>query len=531
MEHGLGQCILLGAGIGDPGLLTRVGADWLARAEVVVYDRLIPPALLALAPVSAEKIYVGKQADAHAMEQEQINQFLVDRVRRGRLVVRLKGGDPFLFGRGGEEASALRSARLPFRVVPGVTAALAGGACAGIPLTDRRHASSVAFVTGHEEPGKGDSTIDWSALAGIDTVVFYMGVGQLATIAERLMAAGRSADLPVAVIQQVASPRQRVLVGTLGSIAEQARRAGVEPPAITIVGEVVRLREELAWFDHLPLFGQTVLVTRSRQQASELSAALAERGAEVIECPTIEIDPVDASVDLRAWLDQTRQSAEEADAAGGARIRRVLALTSPNGARRLAENLDRLGLDGRSLAGVELAAIGPGTEAALRTAGLRADVLPTTFTAHALAGRLLEWLGPDSRRARVLLARAEIGSPELSQPLADAGATVTDLPLYRTRCPAAFPPEAAAALAAGRVDWLTFASSSTVTNFFTLAERAAQAGQPVDLSGVRVAAIGPVTADTALRHGLSVDAHPTDHTIAGLVEAIVRGQRQATSDK
>jgi len=564
MTNKVGQCILLGAGSGDPGLLTRAGAAWLARAEVVVYDRLISPALLALAP-AAEHVYVGKRADEHAMSQEQINQLLVDRVRRGQLVVRLKGGDPFVFGRGGEEAGALRAAGLAFRVVPGVTAALAGGAYAGIPLTDRRCASSVALVTGHEDAEKNESRIDWTALAAIDTVVFYMGVGQLPTIAERLMAAGRSADTPAAVIENAASPRQRVVVATLGTIAVEVRRAGVEPPAVTVVGEVVRLREQLAWLERLPLFGQTVLVTRSRPQASELSAALAERGAKVIECPTIEIKPRDASAALRAWLDEsgasvfsvtrascprwaghdetsclsddvcaggtpsgradkmsaTRAGETPASRECAGRIRRVLVLTSPNGAGLLVENLERLGLDGRGLAGVEIAAMGPGTASALRSAaGLRADVMPATFTTHALAERLIEWLGTDARHARVLLARADIGSPELARRLADTGATVTDLPFYRTRPPADFPPAALEALQAGRVDWITFTSSSTVTNFVALARQAAAAGRPVDLSTTRIAAIGPVTAATLRSHGLPVNVQADDHTIAGLVEAM-----------
>ncbi|MCL2701300.1 MAG: uroporphyrinogen-III C-methyltransferase [Phycisphaerae bacterium] len=582
MTHRVGQCILLGAGSGDPGLLTRAGEAWLARAEVVVYDRLIPQALLALVPACAETIYVGKRADDHAMPQEQINQLLVDRVRRGQLVVRLKGGDPFIFGRGGEEARALREAGLAFRVVPGVTAALAGGAFAGIPLTDRRCASSVAFVTGHEEPGKADSHIDWAALAGIDTVVFYMGVERLEAIAEHLLAAGRSADVPAAVIQHVASPRQRVVVGTLGSIAREARQAGVEPPAITVVGEVVRFRRDLAWFEQLPLFGQTVLVTRSRPQASELSAALAEQGAAVIECPTIEVEPLDASAAFGVWLaacsersmgvspmsptgvppvaGPTGASPHEIVAAhtdstaflprhhcmggtpmrltGGTpmlrseqalgeagdveRIRRVLVLTSPNGVRRMAEMLERLGVDARALAGVEIAAIGPGTAAALRSVGLRADAMPAEFTTRALGERLVEWLGADARRARVLLARAEAGSAELAHTLSAAGVTVTDMATYRTRCPAEFPPEAAEALANGSVDWITFASSSTVENFLALAKQAAATtGRSVDLTTIRTAAIGPVTAATLRHHGLGVDVQATDHTIPGLVEAMV----------
>jgi len=524
MNH-VGQCILLGAGSGGPELLTRAGETWLARAEVVVYDRLVSPALLALAP-RAELIYVGKRADEHAMPQERINQLLVDRVQRGQFVVRLKGGDPFIFGRGGEEACALQAAGLSFRVVPGVTAALAGGAYAGIPLTDRRCASSVAFVTGHEEPGKTDSSIDWTALAAIDTVVFYMGVAHLPTITERLIAAGRSPDVPVAVIENVASPRQRVLVATLATVADEARRAGVEPPAITIVGEVVRLREQLAWMERLPLRGKTVLVTRSRPQASQLAAALTEHGAEVIECPTIEIHPLDASADLRAWLGPSSLRCDATNAVEREQIRRLLVLTSPNGAALLAENLERLGADGRALAGVEIAAIGPGTAAALRsTAGLRTDVLPTTFTTRALAERLIDWLGPDAKHARVLLARAEIGSPELAQTLTDAGVAVTDLPLYSTRRPTNFPPAALEALRAGQVDWITFASSSTVTNFLALLDQASAAGNPVDLTNVRIAAIGPVTADTLRDQGLTVTAQATDHTINGLVEAMVTQRR------
>lgn len=493
--------VLVGAGSGDPQLLTLEGARWLGRAEVVVYDRLIPTALLELAPAGAQRIYVGKGPAGHVMTQEQINALLVELGLAGKMVVRLKGGDPFVFGRGGEEAAALREAGIDFRIVPGVTAAIAGGAYAGIPVTDRRCASSVALVTGHEDPAKEMSSLNWAALAGIDTVVFYMGVGNLPNIARSLMAAGRAGETPCAVIAQATTPRQRTLTATLATVAEAVAAAGIEPPAITIVGEVVALREQLAWFDRLPLFGQTVLVTRTRQQASGLSAVLRQAGAEVIEAPTIAIEP---AADLGA-LDE---------AIGDLRRFDWLVLTSPNGAERFFDRLGALGGDARSLAGVQIAAVGPATAEALRQRSIEPDLIPEEFTTRSLAEAMTA-AGVAGRR--VLLARADIATAELREALVAAKAQVHEVELYRTVAVESLPAEAMAALQAGEVGWITFTSSSTVENFLALAAKAG-----TSLAGVKLAAIGPVTAQTLQSHGLTATVTASPHTVEALAEAMIQ---------
>ena len=511
------MAILVGGGSGDPQLITVAGAGWLARADVVVYDRLVPLALLDLAPATAQRIYVGKSADHHAMTQEQINQLLVDLVRDGKLVVRLKGGDPFIFGRGSEEADALRQAGLAFRVVPGVTAGMAGGAYAGIPLTDRRYASCVALVTGHEDPSKDETSLDWAALAGIDTLVFYMGVGNLGMIAERLMAAGREADTPAAVIANATTPHQKVLTATLGTIAQEARLAAIEPPAITIVGDVILLRDDIAWFDRLPLFGQTVLVTRTRKQASVLSAALAEQGAEVIECPTIEILPAD-------------DYAPADEALADLRTYEMLVLTSPNGVEHLFARLDAMELDSRALAGVSVAAIGPATRDALAVRGVRADVVPEAYTTESLGKALLRALGDNARGAKVLLARADIATEPLAAAMRHAGVDVTEVTLYKTACPDSLPQPALDALAQGRVSWITFTSSSTADNFLALLHRHRTAGTAVDLAQARLASIGPVTTTTLRGHHLHVHVEAKPHTIEGLVDAMVNAREADGTD-
>ncbi len=494
--HG-GLVVLAGAGAGGAELATAELRRWLARADAVVYDRLAAEGLAALGPPDAERIYVGKTPGEPSVSQEQINARLVELGSAGRLVVRLKGGDPLLFGRGGEEADALRAAGVAFRIVPGITAATAAAAYAGIPLTDRRLASSVALVTGHEDPTREESRLDFAALSGIDTLVFYMGVGRLEGLAAGLIDAGRAPETPAAMVERAATPAQRVLTGTLGDLPARAREAGIRPPALIIVGEVVSLRERLDWFDRLPLRGRTILVTRTRAQASELSERLGELGARVIEAPTIEIRPADDA----AAIDPALLDAGRFD---------WIVLTSPNGAAALRERLRRLDLDARALAGTRIAAIGPGTASALEAFGLRADLVPRRHTTAAL-GEALAREGADG--ARCLLLRADIATGELPDALRDAGATVEQVAIYRTVRPEALPADAADALAAGEVDWITFTSSSTVTNFFALAGDA-------DLAGVRLAAIGPVTAETLHAHDREASVIAEPHTIPGLVEAI-----------
>jgi uroporphyrinogen III methyltransferase/synthase len=497
--------VLAGAGPGDGELATLAAVKWVSRADVIIHDRLGAAALLAHARADCEIIDVGK-APGGGPTQQEICSLLVAKCLPGKIVVRLKGGDPMIFGRCGEELAALRSAGIPFRIVPGVTAALAAAAGAGIPLTDRRLASSVAFITGQEDPAKEQSTLDWVALAKLHTLVFYMGVSRLEEIARQLCQAGRPADTPVAVVQDASLPRQRTITGTLADIAQRAQEAGIQPPALTIVGQVAAMHGQYNWRAALPLAGQCVLVTRTRRQSSELAGALAELGAEVIEAPTIEIAPP--------------ADAPAVDAA----LRRVaqfdwLIITSPNGADVLFARLDALKMDARSLSGVKVAAVGDATAAALALHGIRADLVPESFTTADLGGTLLASV--NLRGKKLLLARADIAAPQLAAVLRQNGAIVEDLALYRTTRPAALPPAAALALRQRRVNWATFTSSSTVDNFLALAAT----DQQIDLSGVRLAAIGPVTADALRAHGLQPTVVAGRHTIADLAAAIAHYMR------
>ncbi|MBI5723171.1 MAG: uroporphyrinogen-III C-methyltransferase [Planctomycetes bacterium] len=496
-----GLAILLGAGPGEANLITRAGAGWLGRADVVIYDRLVAPGLLSLCRPGAELVYVGKQADRHEMSQEQINRLLVDKVARGLLTVRLKGGDPFIFGRGGEEALALRQAGLDFRIVPGVTAAVAAAAYAGVPLTHRGAASSAAFITGHEDPAKEASAINWRALAGVDTLVFYMGVKNLPLIVERLTEAGLPADTPAMIVQNAASPDQRCVCGKLDELPELARRAGIEPPALTIIGKTVSLHEQLDWFSRLPLAGKTVVVTRSRHQASELSAGLAELGARVIEAPTIDIRPpddfslIDAAISRLGGFDW-------------------LVLTSPNGVGALFDRLAGLGKDSRALAGLKIAVVGPGTANALARRSILADLVPDEFTTESL-GLALVQAGISGKK--ILLARADIADERLTDSLSQAGAIVEDVAVYRTISPDGLPAEAVGAFKDEKVDWITFTSSSTARNFLALAEKAG-----LDFGKSKLAAIGPVTAETLAARGFKPTVTARKSTIDGLLQTIVR---------
>jgi len=497
----LGQAVLLGAGPGAEGLLSREGEMWLSRAQVVVYDRLVNPVLLEIAPITAQRIDVGKAPGHHGLAQEKINALLVENVRAGKLVVRLKGGDPLLFGRGGEEADALAKARLPFRIVPGISAGIAAGAYAGISLTDRRCASTVVFVTGHENPAKGASAVDYPALARIDTVVFYMGVGRLAEICRRLIEAGRDAKTPAVAVENATTPRQRTISATLGTLSDRAGEANLQPPAIVIIGAVAETARRRNWFERLPLFGKCVLVTRPRPESSRLATALTQFGAEVIEAPAIEIAPPPDW----AHVDAVLRRIGEFD---------WLVLTSPNGARAVLERLWELGRDARALGGVKIAVVGAATAEVLAEGNLRADLLPEEFTTEALGRALLaEGLAGE----KILLARSDLASPSLPETLAAGGAQVEEVCVYRTLRPPTLPAEAIEALRAGRADWITFTSSSTVTNFLALLGKDA----PALLEPARLAAIGPVTAEALRAAGLQADAVARPHTADALAHAIV----------
>jgi uroporphyrinogen III methyltransferase/synthase len=478
---------LVGAGPGDPGLLTRRGAQLLARADVVVHDRLSAAELLDLAPAHAERIDVGKAPRSHRMVQEEISALLVERGRRGQCVVRLKGGDPFVFARGSEEAQALADAGVPFEVVPGVTSALAVPAYAGIPVTQRFSSTSFTVVTGHEDPASGEGTVDWEAVARVGgTIVILMGVGRWPQIAERLAAGGLAPDTPAAAVRWGSRPDQHTVRATLATLADHELAA----PSVIVVGAVAA--EDHRWFESRPLFGRTVVVTRARAQASELVGRLAELGATVVEAPTIEIgDPADGGAALRSAM---------ADLGSYD----WLVLTSPNGVHRTFAHVP----DARVLGSVRVAAIGPGTAEALAGYRVVADLVPDAYVAE---GLLEAFPAPPPGGGRVLLSRAAVARDVLPDGLRDAGWHVEVVAAYATR------PVADAAVLADQVaaaDAVTFTSSSTVTNFCDAfgAERAP----------ATVVSIGPITTATARRAGLEVAEQADPHTIDGLVDAVLR---------
>ncbi len=496
-----GKVYLVGAGPGDPELITVKGERCLSEADVIVYDRLVDERVLRGMSPDAEMIYVGKSADQHTLRQSEINQLLVDKAGEGKIVVRLKGGDPFMLGRGGEEAETLVEAGVPFEVVPGVSASVAVPAYAGIPITHRSLASSMAVITGHEDPAKTASSINWEKLAtGVDTLVFLMGVGNVAYIAEQLIANGRAGTTPVAVIKEGTGPRQRTLVSTLDGVAEAVEEAGFGPPAVIVVGDVVGLRDRIRWFDNRPLFGKRVLVTRSRQQASALSQLLSRQGAMPVELPTIQIEPIPDSQELDRAIERLSDYA-------------WLIFTSANGVDVFFKRLRDLGKDSRALNGVRLCSIGPATAAALEARGLVTDRMPREFLAEAVADAL-ESDGVSGQR--ILLPRAESAPPELVTKLTQLGATVDEIALYRTVPPPESPDGGRKMLLDGEIDITTFTSSSTVKHLVSMLGAEWEA-----INRTKVACIGPVTAATASELGVRVDVTASEHTIPGLVQALV----------
>ena len=500
MNADAGTVYLVGAGPGDPGLATVRAVSLIADADVILYDRLVPARLLAGARDDAELVYVGKEPGRPTLPQGEINELLVAKAREGKRVVRLKGGDPFVFGRGGEEAEALAEAGVRFEVVPGVTAGVAAPAYAGIPVTHRDEASAVAFVTAHEDPSKPESAIDWAALAAFPgTLVFYMGVRALPAVVAALQRHGRAADEPAAVIERGTQPAQRAVTGALGAIAELAREAGVEPPAVTVVGPAAALHDRLAWVERAPLHGKRVAVTRARPQASGLAARLEGLGAEVVEVPAIRIEPRLDSDDVREAVDEL---------AGGGYD--VVTVTSPNGAELLMRALVGAGLDARALAGMSVAAIGPGTAAALRAHGIVADLVPARSIAESLAEELVA-RGVEGKR--VLIARAAEARDVLPAALERGGAAVTVTALYET-VGERLDVHGLAQLA--EADYVTFTSSSTVR--FLLAGIGGAERFPGE---ARVVSIGPVTSGTLREHGLAVHVEADRHDVDGLVDALL----------
>ncbi len=511
MSARAGVVYLVGAGPGDPGLMTARSLELIGSADAIYYDRLIPPGALDGAREDAELVYVGKAPGKPSVPQEEIGERLIEAARAGKSVVRLKGGDPFVFGRGGEEGEALRAAGVEFEVVPGITAGVAATAYAGIPVTHRDDASAVAFVTGHEDPGKEESALDWEALARFPgTLVFYMGVKRLGDNSAALIAAGRDADEPAAAIERGTMDGQRTVVATLGTLAEAVEREGVKAPALIVVGKVVERRHDLAWLERRPLHGKRVVVTRARAQASGLAKTLRDLGAEVVELPAIRIEPLLESDEVR---DAVARIGEYA----------LICVTSPNGARLLFEALDAAGLDARAIAGPNqqqvgqgemgvagqtVAAIGPGTARALAKHGIAADIVPKRFVAESLVESLGE---VEVTGKRVLIARAAEARDVIPEYLTSRGAEVDVIALYET---VREEPAPEAIEAAQTADYVTFTSSSTVRNLTeALGDRFP--------SNARIISIGPVTSEAAHNAGLEVHVEAARHDVDGLVAALL----------
>ena len=484
-----GRVYLVGSGPGDPGLLTARALELIARADVILYDRLIPAGALDGARDDAELLFVGKGGGGPSVPQERTQELIVERARAGKEVVRLKGGDPFVFGRGGEEAQALRAAGISYEIVPGVTAGVAAPAYAGIPVTQRGLASAVALITGHEDPGK-EGSLDWRALAGFPgTLVFYMGVGRLEAIASSLIAAGRPSSEPAAVVQEGTLPAQRVVLGTLGSIAEQARERDIRPPAIAVVGSVVALAERLSWLPPRALAGRTVAVTRARGQASALARRLEGLGARVVQAAAIRVRPLPGPP-----LDPTPYD--------------LVCVTSVNGVEGLFERLAAGGRDARALAGARVAAIGAATAAALAERGITADVVPERAVAEALVQALAQL-----PVHRALIARASRARDVLPDALRERGLEVDVLDVYETLAE----PLAEDVLARARgADYITFTSASTVRFFLEAADHEARLSPRT-----RIVSIGPVTSAALRAHGLEPHVEAARHDIEGIVDALL----------
>ena len=501
-----GVVYLVGAGPGDASLITLRGAELLKRCDAVVYDALVNPDLLRLAPPGAEIIYGGKRPRDHAIPQDELNALLVAKARQGKTVVRLKGGDPYVFGRGGEEAEELARAGVRFEVVPGISSVIAAPNYAGIPLTHRDYSSSFTVVTGHEDPEKPSSGIDWKQLAGTPgTKIILMGVERIGAIAESLVRHGMTASTPVALIRWGTTGRQQTVVGTLATIADLVAQQNLTAPAVAVVGEVVRLREALDWYETRPLFGRRVVVTRTRDQASELSKRLVELGAEVLEIPTIKLAPPsnltylgDAILELNSydWM----------------------VFTSPNGVTSFFEYFFRGFEDMRDLGGARIAAVGPATAAKLKELHLKVDLMPDDYVASKIAAAFEKHQSIEN--CRILIARAEVANPDLPRALIEMGAIVDDVPCYRTVAETEDVNGAAARLLEVGADWITFTSGSTVENFnvrFNLQELVAK------FPKLRIASIGPETTKAVVKLGLKPNVEAKPYTLDGLIKGLLAG--------
>ncbi len=544
-EYQLPVAVLVGAGPGDLGLLTIAGARALAVADVVIYDALANPELLACCSPEAELIYVGKRAGQHTLTQQEITALMVQKCRECmhqpddsiRRVVRLKGGDPFVFGRGGEEAQALAEAGIPFQIIPGITAGIAGPAYAGIPVTHRDFTGTVTFITGHQQEESSDKSpaadvedevanVNYPALAKLGgTLVFYMGVKNLPNITQRLIAYGLNADTPAAVVRMATYPEQQTITGTVKTIAQLAQKAAIKAPAITIIGKVVSVRDQINWFETRPLFGQTILVTRTRQQASELGNQLRDLGARVIEAPTIEITkPTDRPAALEAV-----ETMGDYD---------CVVFTSANGVYATQQAMIALDMDARDFAAC-VAAIGPATADALEEIGIIPEIVSQDAISEELAGELISYFGRTDHTketdpatlnlsgCRFLLLRAEIARPALVQMLRNAGARVEDVPIYQTRIPRSLPENAMEALRNGTVNWITFTSASTAKNLFTMLpeELRAAVGKCQRLS------IGPMTSRALAELGWPATLEASHHDIPGMVKTLLDQTVRGINDR
>ncbi len=498
-----GVVYLIGAGPGDPGLLTIKAKECIETADVVVYDYLASPYLLEYARKDAQIIYVGKKGGDHTLSQEGINQLLVDKARQGLDVARLKGGDPFVFGRGGEEAQELLSHGISYEVIPGVTSAVAAPAYAGIPITHRDHTSFVSFITGHENPDKKDSSMQWDVYAKSNaTLVFFMGVKNLGNIVKNLVEHGKDKDTPVALVRWGTTTRQRTVTGTLDTIVENVKAAKLKSPAIIVIGHVVSLRDELAWFDKRPLFGRKIVITRARAQASSMVTALNKLGAQCIEIPTIRIDAPDDLTPLKESIENIKNYD-------------WLVFTSVNGVKFFFDTLFDMGKDVRVLGHLKFACIGPVTKERLGDYGIISDILPETYRAESVADA---FSAVDIKDKKVLLPRAKKARTILPEELDKMGALVDDVVAYETGLCEDGKEELVTLLENNEIDAITFTSSSTVSNFMSLLE--SKDAQSL-LKDVVVASIGPITSDTARSFGIEPDIEADQFTIQGLTEALL----------
>lgn len=494
-----GFVYLVGAGPGDPLLITLKGKECLEKAEVVIYDYLANPELLKHCKKDCEFIYVGKKNKEHTLDQENINRLILNKAKEGKVVVRLKGGDPFIFGRGGEEALYLREHNIDYEIVPGITSGVAGPLYAGIPVTMRGVTSSLAFVTGHESEDKDLSLIDWKALTRMGTLIFYMGVKNLPKIVENLTKEGMAKETPIALIRWATYPEQTVLEGTLANIVDLVEKTNFKAPAITVVGDVVKLREKLKWFEKKPFFGKRIIVTRAQEQAGTFSSKLRELGARVYEMPTIKIIPLNDY----ALLDHSLLNIKNYD---------YLILTSVNGVKYFFERLNYLSMDGRSLSNLKICAIGPATARAIKEKFLNVDIMPQKYIAESVVEKLEEH---GIKGKKFLLCRAKVARDVIPDEIRNKGGEIDVIPVYETILNEDSKDGIIDVLNKG-IDYITFTSSSTVSNFFQLIENRKEL-----LSNIKFASIGPVTSSTIRSFGFTPAIEAQEYTIDGLIKAML----------